>query len=390
MSESQVSGPLSGLRLLEIGGVGPVPFCGMVLADLGADVVSVQRPAAPAGADDPMAAATGGIFTRGHRSVAVDLKHPDGVATVLRMVARADGLLEGFRPGVMERLGLGPDVCAEVNPRLVYGRMTGWGQDGPYADLPGHDINYLALSGALGAMGTPGAPPVPPLNLVADFGGGGMLLAIGVLSALVEAGRSGRGQVVDAAMLDGSSLMMTMAYELLARDAWVPERGRNVNDGGAPFYRTYETSDGRYLAVGAMEPRFFDELVSRMDLDRDSLPAQWDRSRWPELTAVLAEAFRTRTRDQWCALLEHAPVCVTPVLDMLEAPQHPHNAQRNGFFLSGGGPVPSPAPRFDRTPARPGAPGRPVGTETVEVLEGFGFDAGEIGRLRSTGVVATP
>ena len=389
MVRAQATGPLSGLRLLEIGGVGPVPFCSMVLADLGADVVSIARPSAPGDDDDPMTAATGGIFHRGRRSIAVDLKQPDGIAAVLRMVGGADGLLEGFRPGVMERLGLGPDVCAEANSRLVYGRMTGWGQEGPYANLPGHDINYLALTGALGAMGTPGQPPVPPLNLVADFGGGGMLLAVGVLSALVEAGRSGRGQVIDAAMLDGSALLMTMAYELLARGAWVPERGRNVNDGAAPFYRVYETSDARYLAVGAMEPRFFDELVARMGLDRDTLPGQWDRSRWPELTAVLADAFRTRTRDQWCDLLEHAPVCVTPVLDMLEAPLHPHNAQRNGFFTSGGGPVPSPAPRFDRTPARPGAPGRPVGADTVEVLSGFGFDPGEIDRLRTTGVVAT-
>lgn len=384
------TGPLSGVRLLEVGGVGPVPFCGMVLADLGADVISVQRlPTAPDG--NAMAEATGGVLARGRRSIAVDLKHPDGVATVLRLLARADGLLEGFRPGVMERLGLGPDVCSAVNPRLVYGRMTGWGQDGPYAQLPGHDINYLALSGALGAMGEAGRPPVPPLNLMADFGGGAMLLAVGVLAALLEAGRSGQGQVVDAAMLDGSSLLTTMVHELLGRGAWVPERGRNISDGGAPFYRTYETSDGRYVAVGAMEPQFFDELVSRMGLDQDALPAQWDRSRWPELTAVLAGVFRTRTREEWCALLEHAPVCVTPVLDLHEAPLHPHNVARRVFVDGGasGSPVPAPAPRFGRTKAQVGAPGRVVGADTADVLTELGLGAEEIARLRASGAIAS-
>lgn len=384
------TGPLSGVRLLEVGGVGPVPFCGMVLADLGADVVSVQRlPTAPV--SSAMSESTGGVLARGRRSIAVDLKHPDGVATVLRLLERADGLLEGFRPGVMERLGLGPDACSAVNPRLVYGRMTGWGQDGPYAQLPGHDINYLALSGALGAMGEAGRPPVPPLNLMADFGGGAMLLAVGVLAALLEAGRSGQGQVVDAAMLDGSSLLTTMVHELLGRGAWVPERGRNISDGGAPFYRTYETSDRRYVAVGAMEPKFFDELVSRLGLHQDALPAQWDRSRWPELTAVLAGVFRTRTREEWCALLEHAPVCVTPVLDLHEAPLHPHNVARRVFVADGasGAPVPAPAPRFGRTKARLGAPGRAVGADTADVLTELGLGAEEIARLRASGAIAS-
>ena len=382
------TGPLKGLRLLEIGGMGPVPFCGMVLADLGADIISVRRPPTVLDSDD-MTEATGGVLARGRRSVAVDLKHPDGVATVLRLVERADGVMEGFRPGVMERLGLGPEVCSGVNPRLVYARMTGWGQDGPYAQLPGHDINYLALSGALGAIGEPGRPPVPPLNLVADFGGGAMLLAVGVLAALLEAGRSGQGQVVDAAMLDGSSLLMTMTHELLGRGAWVPGRGRNINDGGAPFYRTYETSDGRYVAVGAMEPKFFNELVARLGLDKDTLPAQWDRSRWPELVAFLTEMFLTRTRDQWCTLLEHAPVCVTPVLELHEVPLHPHNAARHGFVDQGpgGAPVPAPAPRFGRTPAQPGAPGRPVGADTADVLAELGLGADEIARLQASGAV---
>lgn len=390
MAGASATGPLAGLRVLEVGGVGPVPFCGMVLADLGADVISVQRPASGRD-DDEMAAATGGVLARGRRSVAVDLKHPDGVAVVLRLVAESDGLLEGFRPGVMERLGLGPDVCAARTPRLVYGRMTGWGQDGPYAQLPGHDINYLALSGALGAMGEPGRPPVPPLNLVADFGGGAMLLAVGVLAALLEAGRSGRGQVVDAAMLDGSALLMTMTYELLGRGAWAPGPGRNVNDGGAPFYRTYETSDGRYLAVGAMEPRFYDELVTRLGLDRAALPGQWDRARWPELTTILARTFLTRSRDEWCRLLEHAPVCVTPVLDLTEAPQHPHNTHRSGFLPAapGGGPVPAPAPRFGRTPAGPGAPGRGVGADTTSVLAELGLTPDEIDGLRRSGAIGS-
>jgi len=339
------SGPLDGVTILEVGGVGPAPFCGMVLADLGADVISIGRPSADRPPDD-IAVVTADILGRGRaRRLVTDLKRPDGVAAVLELVNTVDALVEGFRPGTMERLGLSPEACWNVNPRLVYGRMTGWGQTGPLAQQPGHDINYLALSGALAAMGPKDGPPLPPLNLVADFGGGGMLLAAGVLAALLRAERTGRGSVVDAAMSDGAALQMTMMYELLGRGQWSLQRESNINDGAAPFYRTYETADGRHVAVGAMERTFWDALIDRLGLAREQLPDQWDRSAWPGLSARLAEVFRRRTRDEWAAELEHAGVCVTPVLTMAEAPAHPHNVARNAFVRDTHGPVPAPAPR---------------------------------------------
>lgn len=343
-------GPLAGVRVVELAGIGPAPFCAMVLADLGADVVRIDRPAppgqGPAGGVDTL---TEGVMTRGRRSVVLDLKDPHDLTAALDLVADADALVEGFRPGVTERLGLGPDACHARNPRLVYGRVTGWGRDGPLAPRAGHDINYLALAGALAPVGRGGDRPVPPLNVIGDFAGGSLLLALGVAAALVESGHSGRGQVVDAAMVDGSSYLMTMMYELLGRGAWVEEREANPNDGGAPFYRTYETSDGEYVAVGAMEARFWATLLDGLGLDAAELGDPWDRAHWPELANRLSAVFRTRSREAWTAVFAGVDACVTPVLRMSEAPSHPHHVARGAFTTLGGAPVPSPPVRF--TPA---------------------------------------
>lgn len=348
--------PLEGVTVLEVGGIGPVPFCGMVLADLGAEVVVVRRPAS-GGRVDELTTVTEGILERGRRRrIDADLKQPAGVEAVRDAVGQVDALIEGFRPGTMERLGFAPEACWELNPRLVFGRMTGWGQEGPYADQPGHDINYLALNGVLAAVGPKDRPPQPPLNLVADFGGGGLLLATGVLAALLGAARSGRGSVVDAAMTDGAALQMTMMYELLGRGHWTLSRESNMNDGGAPFYRTYETADGRFVAVGAMERTFWDILVQRLGLDDGTLPDQWDRAAWPDLSARLAAVFRRRSRDEWAAELQHAGACVTPVLTMAEAPAHPHNVARAAFVADAHGPVPAPAPRIRPPSTRDGGP----------------------------------
>ncbi|MBW0104797.1 CaiB/BaiF CoA-transferase family protein, partial [Pseudonocardia sp. KRD291] len=319
-------GPLAGVRVVEFAGIGPAPFCGMVLSDLGADVVRIDRIPGPPSADPPtgMATLTEGILGRGRRSVGIDLKSPDGHAVAAELASSADALIEGFRPGVMERLGFGPDECLAANPRLVYGRLTGWGQDGPYSQAAGHDLNYIALAGALAPIGRRGERPVPPLNVVGDFAGGGMLLAMGIAAALVEAGRSGHGQVVDAAMVDGSAYLMTMMFELLGRGAWTEEHESNPNDGGAHFYDVYETADGRHVSVAPMEPQFYAELLRRLGPDADGLPPQWDRERWPESTDRLAAVFRTRTRDEWCALFDGTDACVAPVLTMSEAPAHPH------------------------------------------------------------------
>ncbi|MGQ0631864.1 MAG: CaiB/BaiF CoA transferase family protein [Sporichthyaceae bacterium] len=335
--------PLAGLRVVELGGIGPVPFAGMLLADLGAEVTAITR-AAPAGGPDPMTAATGGVLGRGRTEVVLDLKGDEGRAAALDLVAAADVVLEGFRPGAIERLGLGPGVLLARNPALVLGRMTGWGQSGPYAQAPGHDLNYLAVSGILAHLGGPDGPPTAPQNLLADFGGGGLLLAFGVVAGVISARASGRGQVVDAAMLDGATLLATMTYELWNRGAWDARPGHNVNDGGAPFYRTYLTSDQKYVAVGAMETVFWDRLIAGLALDPAALPAQYDRERWPELAGILAAVFVTRTRDEWAA--ELADACVSPVLTMAEAPSDPHNAARGLFVPGTHGPVPAPAPRF--------------------------------------------
>jgi alpha-methylacyl-CoA racemase len=335
-------GPLAGVRIVELGGIGPVPFAGMMLGDAGAEVTAIVRAASEAPADG-MTAAVGGVLSRGRREVSLNLKDPADREVALAMVADADAALEGFRPGALERLGLGPDVLLARNPALVLGRMTGWGQEGPLAQAPGHDINYLAVSGLLAHLGGPDQPR-PPLNLLGDFGGASML-AFGVLAGILSARSTGRGTVIDAAMLDGAALLGTMPFELWNRGAWNPLRGTNVNDGGAPFYRTYLTLDQKWVAVGAMEPVFWERLLAGLKLDPEALPDQWDRERWPELSDVLAAVFHTRTRDEWAA--ELADACVSPVLTIDEAPSHPHNQARHLFVPGVDGPVPSPAPRFD-------------------------------------------
>jgi alpha-methylacyl-CoA racemase len=374
--------------VVEIAGIGPGPFAAMMLADMGADVIRVDRKSAVTGgaADAPPL----DLLTRGRRSVGVDLKQPGGAEVVLRLAEQADALIEGFRPGVAERLGIGPGECRERNPRLVYGRMTGWGQEGPLAGAVGHDINYISLAGVLGAIGRAGEAPVPPLNLVGDFGGGGMLLAFGVVCALLEAARSGQGQVVDAAMIDGSALLMTMFHGMAASGSWRPERGTNLLDSGAPFYDVYETAGGGYVSVGSLEPQFYAELLRLSGLGETAadLPAQLDRSQWPAMKKRLAEVFRSKTRDEWTALMEGSDVCFAPVLSMAEAPAHPHNAARHTFTEVAGIPQAAPAPRFSRTPGAISRPPAHPGQHTEEALRDWGFGAGDIASLRAAEVIA--
>lgn len=381
-------GPLAGYKVIEIAGIGPGPFCAMMLSDLGAEVIRVDRAAAAqrAGRSGP----SGDILNRGRKSIGVDLKNPDGVETVLRLVDSADALIEGFRPGVAERLGIGPEVCAERNPRLVYGRMTGWGQDGPYASAAGHDINYVALSGTLHAMGRAGEKPTPPINLVGDFGGGGMLLALGVVAALLEAKGSGQGQVVDTAMVDGSAILNTMTHSLLASGLWKDERGVNMLDTGAHYYDTYETADAKFVSIGSIEPQFYAQLLSLTGLDGDDefLNHQHDQSMWPHLSERLTDVFKTKTRDEWCAIMEHTDVCFAPVLSMTEAPDHPHNAERGTFVEVNGVMQAAPAPRFSRTPSTIQRPPSVPGEHTDEVLAAWGFDEGDVSELREGGAIA--
>ncbi|MGN6172824.1 MAG: CaiB/BaiF CoA transferase family protein [Streptosporangiaceae bacterium] len=376
-------GPLDGVRVIEIASLAPAPFGCMVLADLGADVLRVDRPNRSGGQALP----PGDPLCRSRRSIRLNLKDPAGVDVLLRLTDRADVLVEAFRPGVAERLGFGPDVCAARNPRLVYARMTGWGQDGPLAETAGHDIDYIAVSGSLDPIGRAGERPLPPLNLVGDFGGGGMLLAVGVLAALVERERSGLGQVVDAAMVDGSALLASFLYGLRAAGAWQDERGTNVLDGGAPFYDTYATADGRYLAVGALEPKFFAELLARLGIDETSLPAQYDRSGWPELRARLTEVFAGRTQAEWVEVFTGSDACVAPVVSPREAPGHPHNAARKTFIDVGGVTQPAPAPRFGRSACDPPSPPPRPGADTDDVLAGLGISAADITSLRDRGAV---
>jgi alpha-methylacyl-CoA racemase len=375
-------GPLTGYRVIELSGIGPGPFAAMILADMGAEVVRVDRLGGAGGLNGLRA----NILNRGRRSMAVDLKHPDGVETVLRMVESAHVLTEGFRPGVAERLGLGPEPCLARNPGLVYGRMTGWGQEGPMAQAAGHDINYIALAGALDPIGRAGQPPLPPLNLVADFGGGGMFLAFGIVCALLEAASSGQGQVVDAAMVDGSAVLMAMFHGMRAMGFWQDERGTNLIDTGAHFYEVYETADGKYVSVGAIEPQFYAELLRLTGL-HDDLPAQMDRAHWPAMKERLAAIFRTKTRDEWCALMEGSDACFAPVLSMAEAPQHPHNQHRGTFVEVDGVVQPGPAPRFSRTPGAVAGPPATVGEHTDEVLADWGFSGDDIAKLRSAGAI---
>src|SRR5262245_22466206 len=379
-------GPLAGITVIELAGIGPGPFCGMMLADLGADVIRVDRAQSVQGGDPERPPAD--LLARGRRSIGVDLKSPDGVEVVLSLVERADALIEGFRPGVTERLGLGPDDCLARNPRLVYGRMTGWGQDGPYASTAGHDINYISLAGALDPIGRRGEAPVPPLNLVGDFGGGGLLLAFGIVAGLLEARTSGQGQVIDAAMVDGAAALMTMTHSLRAMGIWNDERGTNMLDTGAHFYDVYETADGSYVSIGSIEPQFYAELLRLTGLEGEDLPWQHDRAQWPALKERMAGIFRTKTRDEWCEIMEGTDVCFAPVLTIPEAVAHPHNVHRGTFVEVAGIPQPGPAPRFSRTEAAIARPPAHAGQHTDEILAGAGFDADRIAKLRETGAVA--
>jgi len=379
-----MSGALAGLKVIEMVGLGPVPLCAMLLADHGAEVIRIDRPGATGALGLPPRY---DVAARGRRSLAIDLRKPGAVDVVLDLVAQADVLLEGFRPGVMERLGLGPETCLARHPRLVYGRMTGWGQSGPLAHAAGHDINYVALSGALHAIGRVGQAPVPPLNYVGDYGGGAMLLAFGVLAALYEAQRSGRGQVVDAAMTDGAALLSAMFYGLKAAGAWTNERGANLLDSGAHFYDTYRCADGKYVAVGAIEPQFHAELLAHLGLDAAQFERPLDPARWPQYRQRLAAVFATRTRDEWCAVLEGSDACFAPVLDWDEAPKHPHNVARGTFVEIDGVVQPAPAPRFSRSAAA--TPQAPVaaGHDSQAALRDWGIDEGRIAALRDAGAI---
>jgi alpha-methylacyl-CoA racemase len=384
MGYYRAMGPLSGIRVLEFEAIGPAPFAGMLLADMGADVLVVDRP--QSGELGLTRERWYDVLMRGKRSVTLDLKKQSAREAALELAARADALIEGFRPGVMERLGLGPDAALAANPRLVYGRMTGWGQAGPLAPRAGHDINYIALAGVLHAIGRKGSAPVPPLNLVGDFGGGGMLLAFGVACALLEARSSGKGQVVDAAMIDGAALLAAMFSGFLASSNWSEERGVNTLDGGAPWYEAYETKDGKHVAIGAIEPKFYEELLARLGLQARDLPAQHERAGWPVLRAKFGEAFLTKTRDEWCRVFEGSDACFAPVLSFTEARDHPHNAFRQSHLTLEKVAQPAPAPRFSRTPGavRRAPPERGAGGAAAQRDWGFGGERLE--RLRSLGI----
>ena len=375
-------GPLKGIKIIEMAGIGPGPFCGMVLADLGAEVIRVDRASAKGTGSRQEAS------NRGKKSIAVDLKSKEGVEIVLKLVQEADAIFEGFRPGVMERLGLGPEECMELNESLVYGRMTGWGQDGPLANAAGHDINYISLSGALAAIGRPGSPPVPPLNLIGDFGGGGMLLALGLVSALLESKQSGKGQVVDAAMTDGSALLMTMIYTMQSSGFWKDSMGSNMLDGGAQFYDTYECSDGKLISLGSIEPQFYKLLCDLAGFDNKLSSDQMSRDDWPEKKKAVKEIILTKTREEWCQIMEGTDVCFAPVLNMEEAPNHPHNKARQTFIELEGVTQPAPAPRFSRTNPEVQSSPSLVGEHTDEILQSLNLGADEIEKLKRSGSVA--
>ena len=375
-------GPLHGTRVIEIAGIGPGPFAGMVLGDMGAEVIRVEKPGGGLFGSGPT-----DFLNRGKRCLCVDLKKPEAVNVVLRLVEAADALIEGFRPGVTDKLGIGPDACRERNPRLVYGRMTGWGQDGPLAQEAGHDINYISLTGALHAMGRAGEKPAIPLNLVGDFGGGGLLLAFGVVCALLEAKSSGEGQVVDAAMVDGASMLLTSIYGAQIQGWWKEERGTNLLDSGAPFYEVYETADGKHVSIGSLEPQFYASLLERLGLEAEGRPHQMDPSGWPKLREELTAIFRTKTRDEWCEVFAGSDACFAPVLSMSEAHEHPHNAARGTFVDTNGARQPRPAPRFSRTDPEIGIPPAKKGEHSDAILADFGYSADEIGRLRDAGAV---
>jgi alpha-methylacyl-CoA racemase len=377
-------GPLDGIRIIELAGIGPGPFAAMMLADMGADILRVDRAQTVTGRFDAL---NQDVLYRGRRSIGIDLKHPDGVESLLRLVEQADALVEGFRPGVTERLGIGPDDCRARNPRLVYGRMTGWGQDGPYAQAAGHDINYIALAGALAHFGRAGTNPTPPINLIGDFGGGGMLMAFGIVCGLLEARTSGHGQVVDAAMVDGSAALMAMIWGFRSMGSWSEEHGTNVLDTGAPFYDTYETADGKFISLGSLEPQFYAELIGRLGLDDVDLTAQMDRRGWPALRERFTALFKSKTRDEWCEILEMSDACFAPVLTMSEAAEHPHIKARQTVVDELGVLQPAPAPRFSRTPGAIQRPPAWPGEHTDGALAEWGFSADEIAKLRDAGAI---
>jgi alpha-methylacyl-CoA racemase len=373
-------GPLKGVKILEIASIGPGPFAAMMLSDMGAEVLRIDRIIQERESD--IDEADKDILNRGRKSISIDLKNPVGVEVVLRLAERSDAIIEGFRPGVMERLGLGPEVCFKRNPRLVYGRVTGWGQEGPMALTAGHDINYIALAGVLDAIGRVDQPPVPPLNLLGDFGGGGMFLAFGVVCALVERVTSGCGQVVDAAMVDGAAILMTMIHGLRAMGNWNLERGTNLLDTGAPFYETYECRDGKYISVGSIEPQFYNLLIKLTGMEGEKLPDQMDRVAWPALKDRMAKVFKSKTREEWCEVMEGTDVCFAPVLSMAEAPEHSHLKHRGTFIEVADITQPAPAPRFSRTAPEVSRPPSRPGQHTDEALGDWGFTGEEIVELR--------
>ena len=378
-------GPLKGMRIVELAGIGPTPFAGMMLSDLGAEVIRVDR---VGGSGNPVASQSGPM-ERGKRTVAFDLKQPEGVEAVLRLVESSDGLFEGFRAGVAERLGVGPDACLARNPKLVYGRMTGWGQSGPLADRAGHDINYISLAGPLAHIGRRGQPPSVPLNLIGDFGGGSVFLVLGMVAALLEVARGGDGQVVDAAMVDGAAYLLSPLYAAHASGFWTDEYGANFLDSGAYFYEVYGTADGKWLAVGAIEPQFHAGFMAGIGLaDADDLPDQMDRDRWPEMKQRVGEIIATRTLDEWMAVFGGTDACVTPVLTMGQTPSHPHAQARGSFFEFSGVTQPRPAPRFNGTPSEPAGQSHPPGADTDALLAELGYSTGEVAALRTTGAVA--
>ena len=377
-------GPLSGKRIIEIAGIGPGPFCAMLLSDLGAEVIRVDR--ASTVADELPDFPSLDLLNRGRRSIGIDLKDPNGVETVLKLIESSDALIEGFRPGVAERLGIGPEDCLTRNPKLIYGRMTGWGQYGSYSSMAGHDINYIALSGVLGMIGRKDEKPVPPVNLIGDFGGGGMILALGVCAALVEVASSGKGQVIDAAMTDGSALLATMVHSFKAMGIW-GDRGTNLLDTGAPFYDVFECSDGKFISIGSIEPQFYSELLRITGLDQQENPKQMDRQSWDEMKSKIASAIKSKSREEWENLMEGTDVCFAPVLTIDEAYDHPHNLERNTFIEVAGVKQPAPAPRFSRTPASITSPPPHPGEHTEEILLDSGFTISEISSLKEQNVI---
>ncbi len=377
-------GALSGVKVVEFAGIGPGPFSCMMLADMGAEVIRIDRAANVSAAEKSPATAT---TLRGRRNIALDLKNPEAVAAALDLCAKADILIEGFRPGVMERLGLGPDVAFARNPKIIYGRMTGWGQDGPIAHTPGHDINYIALTGALHTIGTKAGGPVPPLNLIGDYGGGALYMVVGVLAAYIEAQRSGKGQIVDTSMVEGAASLMIPAFGYLAAGAWIEERESNRLDGGCHHYNVYETSDGQHICIGSNEPQFYKEMLATVGLGDAKLPAQTDRTQWPAMRARLAAIFKTKTREQWTEIMEQKEICYAPVLSMSEATRHPQNVARGTFVTVDGVVQPGPAPRFTRTPSTITQGPAHAGEHSREVLADWGVDAARIERLMASGAV---